>query len=103
MIDHDRTGRLFPPSDVESLASELRHLLTKRHDRQRLAEAGLREVTERYDVAQMARAYDGHYHQLLAGAHSLTHSVSVVRRVPERDPDQRSGLLNPFARAEGKP
>jgi len=103
MIDHDRTGRLFPPSDVESLASELRHLLTKRHDRQRLAEAGLREVTERYDVAQMARAYDGHYHQLLAGAHSLTHSVSVVRRVPECDPDQRSGLLNPFARAEGKP
>jgi len=78
MIDHDRTGRLFPPSDVESLASELRHLLTNRRERQRLGDAGAREVTDRYDVAQMARAYDRHYHQLLFGSHSLSHTGSAV-------------------------
>lgn len=59
IIEHDRTGLLFPPGDSAALAAGLRRLIHDPALRRRLAQAGQAEAAERFDEAR-------HYQALLA-------------------------------------
>lgn len=65
LVEHGRTGLLFPPGDVDALAAALCRLLGDRRFGRGLGEAGQEEVGTRYDLHRMAEDYQRHYLALL--------------------------------------
>jgi glycosyltransferase involved in cell wall biosynthesis len=61
ILDHDRTGLLFPPCDTSALIRSLHHLLKNPAERQRLGQAAAHEVRQRWSwkwlVRQMMETY----------------------------------------------
>jgi glycosyltransferase involved in cell wall biosynthesis len=66
LIDEGRTGVLFREGDEDALTESLCGLLTDTAAATRLGQEGRRHVIARYDVAQMARAYEDRYRRMLA-------------------------------------
>jgi glycosyltransferase involved in cell wall biosynthesis len=48
ILEHGRTGLLFPPRDVAALAAALRQLVENGEDRHRMGDAAAREVRHRW-------------------------------------------------------
>jgi glycosyltransferase involved in cell wall biosynthesis len=65
LVEHDRTGLLFPSGDEATLTALLSELLTDRTRAAALGAAGREEVFARYDLQRMAGDYDRHYRELL--------------------------------------
>jgi glycosyltransferase involved in cell wall biosynthesis len=66
LIEHGRTGLLFPPADTGALEEALTDLLAAPGLRRRLGDEGRREVCSRYDTCQMADGYEESYRRLLS-------------------------------------
>ena len=62
IIEHGKTGRLFPPGNAEMLAAEMRFLLFDNRTRQQIGQAAQTAARERYDrqtiVAQIEALYE---------------------------------------------
>jgi glycosyltransferase involved in cell wall biosynthesis len=67
VITHGETGLLVPPGDPHALAAAVRRLLEAPEEARRMGEAARRAVRARFDVATMARRYEGLYEEVLAG------------------------------------
>jgi glycosyltransferase involved in cell wall biosynthesis len=65
LIDHGRTGLLFPSGAETTLAALLGELLDDPGRARDLGDAGREEVLGRYDLRRMAADYDRHYRELL--------------------------------------
>src|SRR5215218_704529 len=59
------TGLLVPPENPTALAAAIRKLLAEAELRQRLGDQGRRLVLDRFTAAQMARAFESLYDELL--------------------------------------
>jgi len=64
LIEDGKTGLLVEPGDVDGLAARLRQLLTNPSRARELGRAGRELAWARYDVAEMAGAYDRTYREL---------------------------------------
>lgn len=67
VIEHGRTGRLFPAGNDAALAETLRAALTDTAATRVMSEAGRRRVLERHSVAVMADALEAIYRRHLPG------------------------------------
>jgi glycosyltransferase involved in cell wall biosynthesis len=65
LIEHGRTGLLFPSGDEENLTSLLSEMLGDRERTRALGVAGREEVLAHYDLQRMAADYEQHYRELL--------------------------------------
>lgn len=65
-IDHGRTGLLCEAGDVEGMAACLRGLLTDEEQRQKLAEAGRREIRARFAARASIARFEALYEELLS-------------------------------------
>jgi glycosyltransferase involved in cell wall biosynthesis len=65
LIDHGRTGLLFPSGEEATLANLLGELLRDTDRAHALGDAGREEVLARYDLQRMAADYERHYRELL--------------------------------------
>jgi glycosyltransferase involved in cell wall biosynthesis len=86
LVADGRTGLLFDFPDADTLGGLLTRLLDEPALARGLAEGGRREVEAKYDERAVARAYAGHYHQLLDG------------RPGSRPASPREGALSPSSR-----
>ena len=66
LIDHGRTGFLFPPDDPRACADALGEMLDARGEWDAVREAGVKHVRTRHDWHSNARRYLDVYHLLLA-------------------------------------
>jgi sugar transferase (PEP-CTERM/EpsH1 system associated) len=66
VIDHGRTGVLFPPGDEDALTRELLGVIQDKERAGRLGEAASLRVQSLYGIGRMAREYHDHYVELLA-------------------------------------
>jgi glycosyltransferase involved in cell wall biosynthesis len=62
------TGLLVAPGDFQALATAMERLAGDAAERERLGRNGARIAAERFDVSQMAAAYDRLYQELLSTA-----------------------------------
>lgn len=78
LLEHRRTGLLFPVGSEADLAAGILELLTVPEFARQLAEAARAEVSQRFDVARMAREYHADYVTLLGrtGPHALSRSIA---------------------------
>ena len=65
IIEHGRTGLLFPQGNATALADHVVSLLRDRAEAARLAEAGLAEVKRRFSAGQHARLIEEEYRRVL--------------------------------------
>ena len=65
IIEHGRTGLLFPRGNEVALADRVVSLLRDRAEAARLAEAGLAEVKRRFSAGQHARLIEEEYRRVL--------------------------------------
>jgi glycosyltransferase involved in cell wall biosynthesis len=54
LVEHNQTGLLYPPHDVEGIASGVIELLNNPEKRKRLGQAASRKVAEQFDIRQAA-------------------------------------------------
>ena len=66
MIDHGKTGLLFPAGDHEALAQMLRELLNEPRKAQTLRSQGRIRVRNSFSLERMANHYQEHYLELLS-------------------------------------
>jgi glycosyltransferase involved in cell wall biosynthesis len=66
ILTNERDGLLFPPNDVEALASCLVRILGDRDLGSRLADNGLHLVRERYSLERIGAEYEVRYKNLVA-------------------------------------
>ena len=57
VVDHERTGLLFPIGDVAKATEHIRRLVLDSALRQRLAEAGRQDVRARFSISGLTEAY----------------------------------------------
>ena len=70
VVDDEKTGIVFRPDDVSSLAAGLQLLLKDQTLRQEIGDAARREIDGRYAIGRIAERYIGVYQGLLSqGAH----------------------------------
>lgn len=62
VVEHGRTGLLFPSGDCGALVESLRKVLTDGALAQNLAAAGRAEVEAKYSLQRMADSYERQYH-----------------------------------------
>jgi glycosyltransferase involved in cell wall biosynthesis len=67
LIDHGRSGLLFPAGDEAALADLLGQLLRDTNLARAMGDAGRQEVFARYSLQRMAGDYQQHYLELLGG------------------------------------
>jgi glycosyltransferase involved in cell wall biosynthesis len=67
VVQHERNGLLFPPSDAGALALQLARLLDDAALRQRLVEAGRETVRGPFHADAMVRGTEAVYRELLEG------------------------------------
>jgi glycosyltransferase involved in cell wall biosynthesis len=73
LIDHGRTGLLFPSGDAAALADLLHDLLTHPARVEQLRAAGRERVAARHTLGHMAHEYEQLYGELLTtGARSAS-------------------------------
>jgi glycosyltransferase involved in cell wall biosynthesis len=65
LIDHGRTGLLYPFGEEAALANHLSELLRDTDRARALGDSGREEVLARYDLQRMAADYERHYRDLL--------------------------------------
>jgi len=70
IIQHQASGLLVPPGDVDSLADGVIGLLRNITERQRLGEGGRRRVQEEFSAERMSSSYLGIYQRALANKDS---------------------------------
>lgn len=68
LIEEGRTGMFFPSGDETALALALTRVLADKDLARRMGEAGGQLVENRFSLEHMARAYQGHYLELLGNA-----------------------------------
>ncbi len=66
LVEHDRTGLLFPSGEEDTLVELLKVFLRDPGRARRLGEAGRQEVLAKYDLQRMAGDYERHYRELLS-------------------------------------
>lgn len=70
VVDDEKTGIVFHPDDVSSLAARLQSLLQDQTLRQKIGDAARRGIDARYTIGRIAERYIGVYQGLLSqGAH----------------------------------
>ena len=65
MIDHGRTGILFPPDNVEGCASAIVELIAGRERWVRMRKAARTHVVKHHDWARNVRNYQAVYQEVL--------------------------------------
>lgn len=60
IIDHEKTGFLYPPGDADALAARLRRLLTDTDAAETVAEAGYQRARQRFSLEEMTRSVADH-------------------------------------------
>lgn len=71
LIEHGRTGLLFPSGDELQLVDRMNELLGDASYAKELGNAGRNEVLTRYDLGRMAGDYNRHYRELLDQLHPV--------------------------------
>ena len=70
IVDHGRTGLLFPPGDDQALASAILELLGDRDRAVRMGEAGYVRLLERFNISQNVEATEATYDRVLGVSRS---------------------------------
>ena len=65
VVDHDRTGLLFPPGNATALAAALKDLLGRPDRAQTLGAAAARQIAQHHSLAEMVDRYEALAGQLL--------------------------------------
>ncbi|MFA5058765.1 MAG: glycosyltransferase [Opitutaceae bacterium] len=78
VVDHDRTGLLFPPGDEAALAAALKSLLHRPDRVQRLGAAAAHQIAQHHSLTAMVGRYETLAGQLLN--HDPRHSLHPLRR-----------------------
>jgi glycosyltransferase involved in cell wall biosynthesis len=65
LIDHEKTGILVPPGDVESLSNAIRYLMENPEMRRRMGEAGRKKVEKSFNLETNIRKTEQLYLEVL--------------------------------------